>query len=133
VLTRVAAELPLFLGPVFEELCRAWVRAHGPEAPWGFLPTRVGAWWDRTAEIDLMAVGEDAVLFGECKWTTRPVGTNILDDLKRQAYPLRQQGGWAHVQYLLGARTGFTPALVARAADEGVTLVTPAELLAPEA
>lgn len=131
VLQRVAADLPTFLGLVFEEICREWVRDQSAPAPWGFLPTRVGAWWEREAEIDVVAMGEDAVLVGECKWTTRPVGTNVLDDLKRTAYPLLHQGGWATVVYVLFARAGFTSAVEARAREEGVLLVGPTHLLAP--
>jgi hypothetical protein len=78
-----------------------------------------------------MALGEQGVLFGECKWTTRPVGTNILDDLKRKAYPLLQDGGWRTVVYLLCSRAGFTATLEAQAREEGVLLVGPERLLAP--
>ena len=131
VLAQVAAELPGFIGPLFEELCQEWVLEQGSTALWPFLPTRVGAWWGRDAEIDLMALGEQGVLFGECKWTTRPVGTNILDDLKRKAYPLLQDGGWRTVVYLLCSRAGFTAALEAQAREEGVLLVGPERLLAP--
>jgi len=130
VLAQVEAELPGFIGPLFEELCQAWVLDQGAAAPWGFLPTRVGAWWGQDAEIDVMAVSDQGVLVGECKWTARPVGTNVLDDLKRKAYSLVQAGGWPTVVYLLCARAGFTPALEAQAREEGILLVGPEQLLA---
>jgi AAA+ ATPase superfamily predicted ATPase len=134
ILAQIEAELPGFIGPLFEELCQEWVLEQGGAAPWDFLPTRVGAWWGQDAEIDVMAVSDRGVLMGECKWTARPVGTNVLDDLKRKAYPLVQAGGWPTVVYLLCARTGFTPALEAQAREEGVLLVGPEQLLAsPEA
>lgn len=130
VLAQIEAELPGFIGPLFEELCQEWVLEQGGTAPWRFLPSRVGAWWGQDAEIDVMAVSDQGVLVGECKWTARPVGTNVLDDLKRKAYPLVQAGGWPTVVYLLCARAGFTPTLEAQAREEGILLVGPEQLLA---
>lgn len=130
VVRLVEAELSTFTGPVFEDLCRDWVMEQGALGRLPFTLERIGAWWERQEEIDVMAVGEKAVLFGECKWTARPVGINILDDLKRKAHPLIQQGDWGRVYYALFARSGFTPALEAQARDEGVLLVGPEAFLA---
>lgn len=128
---RVAAELATYTGPVFEEICREWVVEQGSLGHLPFTPERVGAWWEHDVEIEVMAVGEHDVLLGECKWTSQPPGTNTLDDLKRKAYELIQHGGWSHVHYALFSRSGFTPALQARARDEQVLLVDPERLLAP--
>ncbi len=127
----VEAELTAFTGPVFEDICRDWVMEQGTLGYLPIIPERVGAWWEREEELDIMAIGEDAVLFGECKWTARAVGTNILDDLKRKAHPLIQQGNWTHVHYALFSRSGFTSALESQARNEGVLLVGPESLLAP--
>jgi hypothetical protein len=104
----------------------------------GFLPERIGAWWNNEEEIDLVAVGEEALLIGECKWTSRPVGTNILDDLKRKAHLLTSSGVDRRAtssirtptQYALFARSGFTSSLEAVARNEGVLLLGPDDLLA---
>ncbi|HFD40853.1 MAG TPA: ATP-binding protein [Anaerolineae bacterium] len=110
-----------FTSLTFEEICRQHVwRMALP-----FVPQRVGAWWDRHTEIDVAAVGkaEDALLVGECKWSARPVGANILDDLKRKAARLLGQGTWSQVIYALFSRSGFTPAMKALAEAEAVHLV----------
>jgi len=76
----ILPQLDRFTGPVFEAICREHVwRMVLP-----FMPQRVGGWWDRRAEIDVVAVNdtERALLVGECQWSTRPVGTDNLDDLK---------------------------------------------------
>ena len=96
-----------------------------------FLPERIGAWWDGREEIDVVALAADEGLFGECKWTSRPVGTNILDDLKRKAHPLMQSAGLRTAHYALFARAGFTEALQAQAQHEGVLLVGPETLVEP--
>jgi hypothetical protein len=83
-------------------------------------------------EVDVLALSdaEGAMLLGECKWAARPVGTNILDDLKRKAALVDPIGQWPRVTYALWAKAGFTPALQEQAAAEGVLLVTADELVA---
>ncbi len=131
----VAAELSQFIGPVFKDLCREWLVEQAAFQRLPFAPDRIGAWWNGEEEIDQVAVGQDALLLGECKWTNRPVGTNILDDLKRKAHTLlasESQVGKAmsNLHYALFARSGFTPALEAVARDEEILLVRPNDLLA---
>jgi AAA+ ATPase superfamily predicted ATPase len=119
----VMSLLDQFTGPAFEVICREHVwRMHGA-GTLGFQPRVVGAWWDRSEEIDVVAIGDDDVLLGECKWTKRPVGVNVLDDLKRRAHHIKDTERWERMQYALFARSGFTPALASRASDEGVLLV----------
>jgi len=78
-----------------------------------------------------VALAADDALFGECKWTNRPVGTNILDDLKRKAYPLMQSTGLRTAHFALFARSGFTEALQTQAQHEGVRLIGPETLVQP--
>ena len=49
-----------------------------------FAITKIGRWWDRDEEIDVVALCEDEnkILFGEVKWSSKPVGTNIYENLK---------------------------------------------------
>lgn len=131
VARRVASELSTFLGSPFEDICREWVTAQAAQGKLPFLPERLGAWWDGQEEIDIVALAADEGLFGECKWTNRPVGANVLDDLKRKAHPLIQSAGLGTVHYALFARAGFTEALQAQAQDEGVLLVGPETLVEP--
>lgn len=130
---QVEEQLDPFTGPAFEAICREHIWHLHRAGKLGFAPRAVGSWWGRREEIDVVAVGDGEILLGECKWTARPVGTNILDDLRRKAHPLIQQGHWAPAHYVLFSRSGFTSALEARATegDEGVLLIGPEDLLAP--
>ncbi|HIQ06131.1 MAG TPA: ATP-binding protein, partial [Anaerolineae bacterium] len=111
----VKEQLDQFTSPAFEAICREYVWRLHQTGELGFTPQAVGSWWDRQEEVDVVAVGEEELLVGECKWRARPVGTNILDDLKRKAHLLIQQGNWTRVHYALFSRSGFTSALEARA------------------
>lgn len=132
----VADGLSHFVGPVFEDLCREWVAEQAALQRLPFVPQRIGAWWNNEEEIDLVAVSDDALLLGECKWTNRPVGANILDDLKRKAHALLASEKSTSVirprlHYALFARAGFTPELQDTARAAGILLVGPDDLLAP--
>lgn len=69
---------------VDEELCRQSVRRLYYSGRTPFLPQKVGRWWNRTDEIDVVGLAEDRVLSGECKYQERPVGEDVLRDLERK-------------------------------------------------
>jgi len=128
----VRPTLDQFVGYAFEEAAREHVARLAVSDALPFLPERIGSWWDREGEVDVLALSdvEGAMLLGECKWAARPVGTNILDDLKRKASLVDPKGQWPRVTYALWAKSGFTPALQEQAAAEGVLLITAEELVA---
>ena len=126
---RVAPRLDDFMGPVFEEVCRAFVR-RGRGLP--FTPSRVGEWWSgrSDAQIDVVATADDGeLLVGECKWGT--VDRHDLDRLRAHAIELQQQtGGGPRVHHVLFAGRGTEdPRLLADAQDGAVRLIGPDELL----
>lgn len=68
---------------------------------------------------------------GECKWTERRVGANVLEDLKRSASVLLHSYPARRVHYALFARSGFTPDLHQVAQSEPVSLFTLEDLTSP--
>ena len=81
-------------------------------------------------KIDVVAIGDadKALLVGECKWSSKPVGLNILVDLQRKAKVLQGEGAW-QITYAIFAKSGFTPDLMALAQTEGILLVGSTELV----
>jgi uncharacterized protein len=137
----VAPLLTDHVAPVFERLCREYVRA-----TWGRQASRVGAWWgpalnrlrrsgERSAEeIDIVGSGRGRVtIVGECKWTTRKLSARVLDDLEAYKLPALRQSGLrvaAEPHILLFSRSGFKQALVEIAADrEDVHLMSAADVV----
>ena len=105
---KVEVELDQFVGPAFEVICQEYIWRRHAAGGLGFVPKTVGNWWDGQEEIDVVAIEDDCVLMGECKWTSRPVGVNILDALKGKAQRFSAK---AKTQYALFARSGFTDEL----------------------
>lgn len=133
--TRIRPHFPEFVGPVFEEVARQPVRSLARRGGIPLEPARVGAGWDGAEEIDVVAVDEErpALLVGECKWWSGPVGENVLAALRRRTGVLlsRTAGRWRQppqVAYALFSRSGFTPELRVTAEREGVLLVEAAEM-----
>ncbi len=128
---RVRPGFDQFASYAFELAAQQYVArlALGNQLP--FLPERIGRWWVADEEIDVVAINntDGALLVGECKWTTRPVGVNILADLLRKTQRLMEGGEWSQVTYTLFAKSGFTPALHEIAANEGILLVEPPQMV----
>ena len=128
---RILPDLDHFVSGAFEESAIAFTARLAQTGRLAFLPDRIGGWWDRNAEIDVLAINraEQAALFGECKWSVNPVGTAVLDDLKQKSQSLIKEYDLQNVRFALFARTGFTPALEEIAKAEGIGLYTVASLV----
>ena len=71
----------------------------------------------------------DTLLLGECKWTTSPVGPDLLADLEALEPAVRWRGSDRTVVYALFSRAGFTDALSSLADERAeVSLYTPRDL-----
>lgn len=128
---RVRPTFSIYVGQAFEEASRTHIARLARAGDLPFLPERVGSWWDRDAEIDLVAVSdtEQSIILGECKWSSRPVGVNILRDLEEKAQNLIVSKGFIHVHYALFSKRGFTSAMKAEAKERDIRLVEPQEMV----
>lgn len=61
---------------VFEQICREYLIGEFP---------KIGRWWGRGEEIDIVGVNKDSTIFGECKYSKNPVGMELLDLLKQKS------------------------------------------------
>ena len=122
VRARVEAELDQFVGPAFETICQEYLWRLHARGELGFTPKAVGNWWDSQEEIDVVAIGTDQILVGECKWTARPIGLNILESLKEKARRLPVSSPSTKISYALFARAGFTDDLRHQAVQDEILL-----------
>ena len=86
---------------------------------------RVGRYWDNNQEIDVVGISlpEKKIIFGECKWSEKPVGTDIYEELKKKAEKVEWNLGDRKEFYILFSKSGFTEAMIKIAKSEGVFLV----------
>ena len=109
--TLVLPQLDAYVGPAFEEICRQYFWRAGLEGRLPFQPRQVGGWWSANAEVDLVVLGEAEAMLVECKWASRPVGMDILQDLEAKAQLVQPELGGRRVSLALCSRSGFTPQL----------------------
>ena len=85
---------------------------------------RIGAWWSKDAEIEIVALDEESgeILFGECKWTQRPVEMTALMALREKARRVDWRPGQRREHYALFSRSGFSQELL-QAAGRGEVLL----------
>lgn len=75
--------------------------------------TRLGRWWSKEAEIDLVALDENdgTAWFGECKWSRNPIGEDIYRDLAAKSALIEWRGAKGRNRYILFGKSGFTPGM----------------------
>ncbi len=127
-LNYIRKELPQYIASVYEKVAA--------ETLWKFRDklfpfTSIGRWWDRNEKIDILAIDRETneILFGEVKWTAKPVGTNVLDKLLSKAQRVEWGRKGRREFFCLFSRSGFTPQMIKRAKDEGIYLFRGNQLL----
>jgi AAA+ ATPase superfamily predicted ATPase len=123
----IAETLPAHTSRTFEDVCRQAVQS--PAFP--VACSRVGRWWYDGEEVDIVGLApqSETLVLGECKWTDRAVGPELLDDLEAVTPEIRWHGSERTVRYALFARSGFTETM--RSLDDerdDLSLYTPSDL-----
>jgi AAA+ ATPase superfamily predicted ATPase len=121
---RIRPNLDSFVALAFKKAARDWVANLARNGKLEFIPERIGGWWKRDVEIDVVAISraENHALVGECKWSSKPVGLNILEELKQKAPTLAKDANLTKINYCLFSRSGFTPALEKQAQKDEIML-----------
>ena len=72
-----------YLGHIFEEVCRQFLVKNVK----AFNFTRIGKWWYKDKEIDLVALNRRTkeILFAECKWKDQVNSEKVLADLEEKS------------------------------------------------
>ncbi len=113
---------PALEAVVYEGVCCQLLRGFEKKI---FSFDRIGRWWEGNSEIDIMALNEKKkqILFGECKWSSKPVGTNVYADLKKKAGTVQWERGKRKESFILFSKSGFTEDMIDVAKKEKVFLV----------
>lgn len=109
---QVMPEIDHFTSLAFEDVCGQFLWQRGLSRKLPFLPGQIGNWWNANAEIDVVVLGESDSILVECKWSNRPVGSDILAELERKVEWIRPELGNRRLGFALCSRSGFTPQLV---------------------
>lgn len=83
-----------------------------------------GRWWDKNGEIDVVALNDQTneILFGEVKWSGKPVGIDIYKDLRAKAAQVEWGKNGRKEYYCLFSKNGFTEEMKNIAKKENIFL-----------
>jgi AAA+ ATPase superfamily predicted ATPase len=109
---QVIPEINHFSSLTFEEVCQQFFWQAGLSGKLPFIPTHIGSWWNANEVVDLVVLGENDAILMECKWTSKPVGIDILADLERKAQLVKPELEDRSIRFALCSRSGFTPQLI---------------------
>ncbi len=101
----IEKDITNYMGPAFEDVCRQVVFYFCP-----FTIQVSGSYWDKNTEIDILAINnkEKQILFGECKWSNKPIDIRILRELQTKAETLPWNKNKRREYFILFAKNGFT-------------------------
>jgi len=108
---------------VYEDVCQELIFDFEKEM---FPIERVGRWWLSEKEIDLIGISEreQKIVFGECKWSSKAVGTNIFHDLQAKAKVVQWGKDKREEYFILFSKSGFTADMIKFAREkENIVLV----------
>jgi AAA+ ATPase superfamily predicted ATPase len=117
----IARDLPQYLGGIYEKVAIQTLTVSQSEL---FPFSAIGRWWDRQDEIDIVAINKerDTILFGEVKWSEKPLGNDIYEGLKKKAEKVLWGSKNRKELFCLVSRSGFTSSLLKKAHEELVLI-----------
>lgn len=83
--TVIRPRMDEFTGPIFEAVAREALQAMDKTGRLPFRLERLGRWWDKDAEIDLIGVGGKENLFCEVKWSDGVDASEAVRKLQQNA------------------------------------------------
>jgi len=121
VLKKIKENFNLIVSENYEIAAKEVIKNHEIR----FFPiNKIGRWWDRNEEIDIVALNEkeNKILFCEVKWSNKPVGVDIYDSLKRKSLKVELNKDKRNEYFCLFSKSGFTEGMLKSAKKEKVTL-----------
>jgi AAA+ ATPase superfamily predicted ATPase len=72
-------------------------------------PDSIGRWWDKGEEIDIIAVKNEKLIVGECKWANKVVDNSVLVKLRRKLSKLLEYLNYdfKEIEFYLFSKSGF--------------------------
>lgn len=129
--TRIVPGLPVYIGHIFEDACREYMKRQNGKSVLPFMFDGIGRWWGTNPntkaqeELDILADAGEKAIFGECKWKAAAPGMDTLVELKRKS----EMFTWyTDVSYIVFSKTGFQQSLFEAASQKNAMLVSLQEL-----
>jgi len=103
----VKKDYPRYLGRVFEHIAKEFIIERSRMGKMPFRPMKIGRWWYKNEEIDIVAINENSgdILFAEIKWRDNINGERIVEELREKARMVRWKNENRKEYFLVFARS----------------------------
>ena len=100
----IKSSYPAYLGGIFEGIVKEFLIKNSEKY---FPCTKIGRWWFKGEEIDLVALSEEEsrILFTECKWQDKVDARKVLSDLRNKAKLVQWRNGKRKEQFAIFAKS----------------------------
>ncbi len=105
---KIESELKYLIANVFESLSRQIMF----KFKFPFVIEKCGRWWDKNNEIDIVGIGGDNIIFGECKWSIKHVGVSVLKELQTKSMNVKWGTKKRKEYFVLFSKSGFSSDLI---------------------
>jgi AAA+ ATPase superfamily predicted ATPase len=111
-----------FVGETFESVCIDFLKK-------GKRYTRIGRWWEKNIEIDIVGIDENNYYtFGECKWSKKLIGTDILNELLHKVEFFKKIHNVKSYNIMFFSKSGYTKEFVKNARKMKINLISLPEM-----
>lgn len=108
-LEKIKNEFNLWVSKIYEDLARETI-LNNSEIP--FPIKKLGRWWNNNEEIDIVGLGDNEIIFGECKWSNKKVGLSVLLSLKEKSKSVKWNNSSRKEYFILFSKEGFSDDLI---------------------
>ena len=115
--------LEQYTSHIYEDICREYLRRMNRQNALPFRFTRIGRWWNKSDEIDIMATDRDKdhFLIGECKFKNTRFDLSELNSALVNFKPKKKT---AKVYHYLFSKNGFTSDVKKTARQQDIRLIS---------
>ncbi len=104
----IKSQLDVYTSFVFEDVSREFLYEIMDDLPFRF--ERIGKWWHKDNEIDLVAFNEGSrdIMFVECKWKNRKIGVDVIEKLINKTKHVDWRNNTRHEYFCIISKNGLT-------------------------
>lgn len=115
--------LEQYTSHIYEDICQEYLRRMNRQNALPFRFTRIGRWWNKSDEIDIMATDRDKdhFLIGECKFKNTRFDLSELNSALVKFKPKKKT---AKVYHYLFSKNGFTSDVKKTAKQQDIRLIS---------
>ena len=124
----VKPELNNYTSYIFEDVCKAFLRCKNRKEELPFYFSKIGRWWNKTDELDIMAVDrfKKNYILGECKYKNQPFAISDFRNMQKKVTWMKED---VNIYYWIFSKSGYTEEVRKILKEENIRIVELGEIV----